>query len=75
EDMTAFGYGIDFKLQGHETGEAAAKIRLMAAIRDIEKDDIVFLEKFIDLLNLDRTINNVKTKRYGHTEEEARFKK
>lgn len=47
----------------------------MAAIRDIEKDDIVFLEKFIDLLNLDRTINNVKTKRYGHTEEEARFKK
>lgn len=71
EDMTAFGYGVDFKLQGHEAGEAAAKIRLMAAIRDIDKEDVVFLEKFIDLLNLDRTINSVKTKRYSYTEEET----
>jgi len=59
------------KLQDNEVGEAAAKIRLMAAIRDIDKDDVVFLEKFIDLLNLDRTINSVKTKRYSYTEEET----
>ncbi|EHW1679335.1 helix-turn-helix transcriptional regulator [Salmonella enterica] len=74
EDMTAFGYGVDFKLQGHAAGEAAAKTRLMAAIRDIDKDDVVFLEKFIDLLNLDRTINSVKTKRYNYTTEEETLK-
>ncbi|CBY27207.1 TPA: hypothetical protein PXI72_002567 [Yersinia enterocolitica] len=72
--MTAFGYGVDFKLQGHAAGEAAAKTRLMAAIRDIDKDDVVFLEKFIDLLNLDRTINSVKTKRYNYTTEEETLK-
>jgi hypothetical protein len=44
----------------------------MAAIRDIEPEDIVFLEKFIDLLNLDRTINSVKNKRYSIAEEEPK---
>ncbi|EDJ0704364.1 hypothetical protein GFV06_21540 [Salmonella enterica] len=69
--MKAFGYGVDFELKGHAESEASAKIRLMAAIRDIDKEDVAFLEKFIDLLNLDRTINSVKTKRYNFTEEET----
>lgn len=72
EDMAAFGYGVDFQLKGHSATEAAAKTRLMAAIRDIEPEDIVFLEKFIDLLNLDRTINSVKNKRYSIAEEEPK---
>ena len=65
-------YGEDFQLKGHNATEAAAKTRLMAAIRDIEPEDIVFLEKFIDLLNLDRTINSVKNKRYSIAEEEPK---
>lgn len=71
EEIKAFGYGVDFELKGHAASEASAKIRLMAAIRDIDKEDVAFLEKFIDLLNLDRTINSVKTKRYNYTEEET----
>ncbi|EAA7364339.1 helix-turn-helix transcriptional regulator [Salmonella enterica] len=51
--------------------DAEVKMRVLTAVADMQKEDVVFIEKFVDLLNLDRTINKVKTKRYNLTEEET----
>jgi len=43
---------------------AGIKMRVLTTISGMQDEDISFLERFIDLLNLDRTINKVKSKRH-----------
>ncbi len=43
---------------------AGIKMRVLTAISEMQDEDVSFLERFIDLLNLDRTINKVKSKRH-----------
>lgn len=52
---------------------AGIKMRVLTAISEMPDEDVSFLERFIDLLNLDRTINKVKSKRNLSEDEHIRM--
>ncbi|HHP7419225.1 helix-turn-helix transcriptional regulator [Providencia rettgeri] len=55
--------GVNFP--EHTTLDVAdRKMRVLTAVTDLPDEDVAFIERFIDLLNLDRTISKVKNKRY-----------
>jgi transcriptional regulator with XRE-family HTH domain len=64
------GLNLDPHNKQNLTLEAAGiKMRVLTAISEMQDEDVTFLERFIDLLNLDRTINKVKSKRHANDDD------
>ncbi|MEN4545182.1 hypothetical protein ABEG75_19380 [Pantoea agglomerans] len=55
--------------------EAGIKMRVLTAISEMQDEDIFFIKLFIDLINIDRTINKVKSKRHLTKDEHLKMLK
>lgn len=49
----------EYSVLPDNTGDSEVKIRVIAAIKDMRSEDVVFIERMTELLNLQNTIQNI----------------